>query len=394
MHRIIRDSMPGAKIVVLEKEQKPGKKLLATGNGRCNLTNLNMSPDCYNPGAEIFIKSVIERVTPEKLIEWLGELGLKCKADSAGRVYPYSNQAATVLDVLLMWIERLGVEIVCGVTAESVIATKDGFSIKSGERVFSAKKLVLSTGGKVQKALGSDGSSYNFAKQLGLKCSPVFPSLAPIPVVDKELRFAKGVRTASVVSLFADGKVLKTETGELQLNEKNISGICIFQLSRYVGEYFSGSSRYKSIVIKADLAPEYTFGEVTDYFRERRKAFPEAQSAELFTGFLNRKLGIYLLRRCKIADKPLGTLSDRELRSLAELVKKCSFEPSAMPGEGFAQVTAGGISLSEIGRDFQCKKHPGLYILGEALDVDGICGGYNLHFAFSGAVILEESFKK
>lgn len=376
--------MSGARVALIEKEQKPGRKLLATGNGRCNLTNINMSEDCYNETARAFVSGVLRRTTPLRLIKSFEELGLLCRSDDALRIYPYSNRASAVLDILMMWIEKTGVELICGAKVESITAG-GGFTVKTQDRVFRAKKLILASGGTVQKELGSDGSSYSFAKMLGLKCTPIFPSLAPVSVSDKALSSVKGVRAQAVVTALCGDKCLRSERGELQFNEKNISGICVFQLSRYVNEHFVNKEKYKGIRISADLAPDLTEDEIFAFFVKKRRNLPEIPAGDLFVGFINKKLGVYLYKKAGIehSGRTLGELTDKELRSLVNITKGCTFTPSAMSDYGSAQVTAGGISLDEVDRNMRVKKYDGLYIVGEALDADGICGGYNLHFAFA-----------
>ncbi len=378
-----------SRYAVIEKERKPGRKLLATGSGRCNLTNLDMSEDYYNDSAKAFVSDVISRMTPERLVSEFKKLGLLCKPDEAGRVYPYSNRSDSVLDVLTNWLEHTGAKLFCDTKIDRIEACAGRFVLYSGNKCFHTEKLILAAGGRVQKNLGSDGSSYEFARQLGLECTPVFPSLAPIIVNDKSLSLAKGVRTAASVSVICGGKKLHTEVGELQFNEKNISGICIFQLSRYVNEYFAGVSNYKKPVIIADLAPDISKNELTDYFYTKQKILPETPVSEMFTGLLNKKLGAYLLKRANISgmDNPISRLSENQLEAIVNIVKECSFEPCAISAENSAQVTAGGVALTEIDRNFRSRKYKGLYIVGEALDADGLCGGYNLHMAFAGGFI-------
>ena len=368
------------KIAVIEKEFKLGKKLLATGNGKCNMTNNNMSEEYYNNESRGFVKNIISKYSTNKITAFWEYIGLLCKADSFGRVYPYSGQASAVLDILIMNLEYYNVDIFCETDITSIIPEHNGYKLTAYKKTFTAQKVILGTGGKVQPSLGSNGSSYKFAADLGLKCTDVFPSLAPIPCNDKYLPLMKGVRTAAVVSLKADGKILCSEQGELQLNEKNISGICIFQLSRYVNEY-------------------YALNTINGTKYNRRKQMPTSKTEELMTGIINKKIGLYLAKKLNIdLNTKLYNLSDDNIESLARSVKECEFVPSGMSGINSAQVTAGGIVLSEIDKNMQSVKYNNLYIIGEALNVDGICGGYNLHWAFASGIIAgnaaANSYKK
>ncbi len=381
------------KIAVIEKENKIGKKLLATGNGRCNLTNTDLSEKHYNFDSRAFVKSIISKYGSEKLMLFFRSIGLICKADSSGRVYPYSAQASSVLNVLTMNIEYYNVDVYCETEINQIEYFSNGYRLKSKDKIFAAEKVILASGGKVQPALGSGGASYKFAEDLGLECTEIFPSLAPIPCGDKYLPLLKGVRTPARVALKADGNILHEEFGELQFNEKNISGICVFQLSRMVNEFFAARSingvKYKKIVVTADLMPDYSQEEITKILLARKKLFSQTDIKELFTGILNQKLGNYLLKKLSICshERKMLTLTEEEAERLANAVKNCEFYPVGMSEYQSAQVTAGGIKLSEIDRTMRSIKHKNLYIIGEALNVDGMCGGYNLHWAFSGGII-------
>lgn len=391
------------KIAVIEKEFKPGKKLLATGNGKCNMTNENMSAEYYNTGSREFVRNVISKYSTDKIISFWNSIGLLCKSDSFGRVYPYPGQASAVLDVLMLNLEYYNVDIFCETNITSIISENNGYKLTAYKTEFKAQKVILAAGGKVQPSLGSNGASYKFADDLGLKCTDVFPSLAQIPCNDKYLSVMKGVRTAAAVSLNADGNILRTEQGELQLNEKNISGICIFQLSRYVNEFFElntiNNIKYNNISIIADLMPDCTMNEIENLLKKRRKQMPNLKTEDLFTGIINKKIGLYLVKKLNIkSDKELYNITDDEIETLAGTVKSCEFIPSDMSGINSAQVTAGGIELSEIDKNMQCLKYKNLYIIGEALNVDGVCGGYNLHWAFASGIIAgnaaANSYKK
>ena len=384
------------KIAVIEKEFKLGKKLLATGNGKCNMTNENMSAEYYNFDSREFVKNIISKYNTDKIIAFWNSVGLLCKADSFGRVYPYSGQASAVLDVLMLNLEYYNVDVFCETNITSIIPESNGYNIKAYKREFKAQKVILATGGKVQPSLGSNGFSYKFAADFGLKCTSVFPSLAPIPCNDKYLPVMKGVRTAATVSLKADEKIIHTEQGELQLNEKNISGICIFQLSRFANEYLAlktiDNVKYKKISIIADLMPEYTLNETENLLKKRRKQMPTMKTEDLFTGIINKKIGLYLAKKLNInLDKELYNITDDEIELIANTVKSCDFIPIDISGINAAQVTAGGIELSEIDKNMQSIKYKNLYIIGEALNVDGLCGGYNLHWAFASGIIAGNS---
>lgn len=380
------------KIVVIEKEQKCGRKLLATGNGKCNLTNENMSPEYYNKSSREFISPILSKYKTDKLTSFFSSLGMIFRSDSAGRVYPYSGMSADVLNTLVMNVEMYGTDIHCGVNIDKIEKQSTGFKLSAGKVSYVCKKLIIASGGKAQPNLGSKGASYGFAKMLGLDVAAVYPALAPIPCGDNDLALVKGVRVPCCVTLKADGKTIHTEKGELQLNENNVSGICVFQLSRYAGEFFTlgtvSGEKADKILISADLMPEYTQEDIEKYLEMQRRRYSAVKTEEIFTGMLNRKLGMFLCGRAGIdTNEYMYSVSDDNIVRLAAVVKNCTFTPSAVPSFNTSQVTAGGIKVSQINNDMSCKKHSDLYIVGEALDVDGMCGGYNLHFAFASGII-------
>ena len=381
------------RIVIIEKEKRTGKKLLATGNGRCNLTNKNMSEEFYNGSCRELIGDTVKKYGTDRIIAFFNSLGVVCKTDTQGRVYPNSEQASAVLDMLRINAARYGAEEMCGCCVERITPSGNGFLIKTEDMLINAEKVILTTGGKAQQKLGSDGSTYRLARMLGLKCSPIFPSLVPIKVKSDDMPFLKGIRTAAAVSLIADGKTVNNECGELQLTQIGLSGICVFQLSRFVNEFFASETvkgeTVKSISVSVDLMPNFTLDEVERMLFRRRKQLAFLTLEEFFTGLLNKKIGQCLLKKLKLLplSRTSDTLGERDVRSLARLIKDWRFQPSAMSDMDSAQVTAGGVVASEINSKMQSVKYKNLYIAGEALDADGLCGGYNLHWAFASGII-------
>ena len=379
-------------IAIIEKEHKCGRKLLATGNGKCNLTNYNMLPEYYNKSCREFISPILSKYKPDKLLSFFSSMGMRFRSDSAGRVYPYSAASFDVLNILLMNAEMYGADIHCSVNIESIEKLSPGFKLESRESVYYCKKLIIATGGKSQPNLGSNGASYSFAGMLGLTATPIFPALAPIPCKDKDLPSVKGVRVGCNIALKADNKTICTQTGELQLNADNVSGICVFQLSRYSNEFFKlgtvNGSPAKEIEITADLMPEYSRTEVEKMLSSQCRRYSSLKTGEIFTGMLNRKLGEFLCKRVNIdINEYMYSLTQTDIERLADIVKACVFKAGGLSSYNSSQVTAGGIAVSQINSDMSCKKYSDLYIIGEALDVDGICGGYNLHFAFVSGII-------
>ena len=392
------------RIALIEKENRVGKKLLATGNGKCNMTNKNMSADYYNESGRVLVKDLLSKYSTDKIIAFFNSLGLMCKADTQGRVYPYSAQATAVLDLLRSNIDKYSVDTLCDTNITSISKTKKAFKLETNDKTIFAEKVILATGGKASPKLGSNGATYKFAQMLNLKCTPVFPSLVPIKCNSEYLPFLKGIRTFAQVSLVADGQLIHSEQGELQLNQNNISGICIFQLSRFVNEFFTLKSirgrKYKNIGVNVDFMPDYSLDEIESILFRRRKQMGKITLEEYFTGMFNKKIGQFLMKKLNILPlkREAYTLSDYEIQLLAREIKECEFKPSGLSDIETAQVTAGGIEVSEVDKNMQSIRLNGLYIVGEALDVDGFCGGYNLHWAFTSGIVagnhVANSYKK
>lgn len=351
----------GASVAILEKNARIGKKILATGNGRCNFTNINANAEDYN---SLFSKYAINRFPPEKAVEFFKELGLLSRTEE-GRVYPVSGQASAVLDVLRLALSRLSVRVICEFDAQRAEKIGDDFCIYSKNQKISAKKVIVATGGMASPKSGSDGKGYELLKAFGHHVTKLTPSLVQL----KTERSIGGVR--------AFGKVMtesgKSETGEIQFNNYGISGIPVFNLAKYVkkGEFVS-----------LDLLPQYTEAEVISILKSRPK-----QTLETYlTGILNKALGQMLLKECGIS--PLSAESDTlnisELEKIAKKIKDWRFfVMGTMPWDN-AQVTSGGVELSEINPEtMESRLVKNLYVTGEVLDIDGPCGGYNLQWAWA-----------
>ena len=254
-------------VLIIEKQQRTGRKLLASGNGRCNITNSGISEKRYHGDKEI-IRSVLSGHSYEDMCVFMRSLGVLLREESEGRVYPYSNQASTILDALRNECERLGAEELCGFDIKQVKKEKGGFLIISDDTDIFAKNVIFASGSQASPSLGSDGSGYKLLEALGIGHTPLFPALSPVSTKEK-YKELKGVRTKGRVSLFADGNIIQSTEGEIQFTDSGISGICVFELSRAVNEFFAlgtvCGSEYKNISITADIMSGFSFAELCDY---------------------------------------------------------------------------------------------------------------------------------
>lgn len=395
----------GAHVVILEQKDRVGKKILSTGNGRCNFTNTYQMPDCYRSQNESFPWKVVEAFPAEKTVAFFDELGIYAK-DRNGYLYPNSDQAASVLDVLRMELARLQVEVHTEERVRKI--TPDGkkhFQICTETGVWQADAVIVTAGSKAAPNTGSDGSGYELARQLGHKIIPVVPALVQLQCKEKFYKTLSGVRVQGKVSVVSGndrtlngkqgdgrngGKLLAEDTGELQLTGYGISGIPVFQVSRYAAYALQEK---RSVTAVLDFLPELSEKEVYELFQKRIRNHPERTPEELFTGLFPKKLSQVIIQEAGlIRQKACGTFQKKEISRLVSLVKAFRTEVTKTNSFEQAQICAGGVDTCELNSStMESKKVPGLYFAGEIVDVDGICGGYNLQWAWSSGYVAGRS---
>ncbi len=371
----------GARVIVMEHMDRVGRKLLSTGNGRCNLTNLRMEASCYRCGQKGFPMEVIAGFPVEETLAFFQRLGIEPK-NRNGYIYPNSDQASSVLDALRWEAEYQGVEFRLSCQVKAIRRREKGFGIETDQGRVKADAVILAPGSKAAPATGSDGSGYPLAEQLGHHVIKPLPALVQLRCQGSLYRQTAGVRTEALVRLLADGRELAADQGELQLTDYGISGIPVFQVSRYAARALDEGRR---VTARIDFMPSWGEEEAFRLLRRRASLLGYRPAGELLTGMLNRKLGAALLKLAGVdARLDSGALSGRQLGRILEQVKK--YEALVMSVNPFenAQVCCGGVDTSEVDpRTMESRICPGLYLAGEILDVDGICGGYNLQFAWS-----------
>lgn len=376
---------PGTKVAILEKLSRIGKKLLATGNGKCNLTNLYASEHGYTNND--FASYALSKYNPEKIADFFESLGLLCYADSCGRVYPESNTAASVVNALRFEIERLGIDVYCDTPVTDIRKKKD-FVINNE---FTCKKLLIAAGGKSSPSQGSDGSGYALAKMLGHSVTNLYPALVPLCASPEITKPMKGVRVRNVdITLKGDKKIAQT-SGEILFTEYGISGIAAMELSAKAQKYIDTVKRNPFTVI--DFMPQMAYNELIDYLKNLNKIKGFCNIDNLLTGFLPKAVGIAICKAAKLykSDRLISELDEKEIRIIAEKIKNFSLEVTGTKGFANAQVTSGGVSVKEIDeKTMQSKICDGLYFAGEIIDVDGGCGGFNLQWAWASGMLAGE----
>lgn len=369
---------PGGRAAILEKNPRVGKKLLATGNGRCNLTNRNADAAAYR-GDSAFLTQILNRYPPRKILDCFSGMGLVCRELDGGRIYPYSLQASSVLNVLRRRLERSRVETLCGFSVQTIRAGSSGFTIFAQDgRAAAARRIILAAGGSACPQSGSCGDGCGLARSFGHSVTELSPALVPVKTDPALVKPLRGLRFPARAVLNTNGKALAESSGEVQFTENALSGICIFDLSRYVSR--AKDSRKAEIVL--DLIPEYPAERAAEYLIRTARRDRTLSCAELAGGIFGKALGTELARRA-FAGRVSGSAAESDPALLARTAKRLSFPVRGTFGWDRAQVTAGGVPLCEVDPDMQSRFQPGLFLCGELLDADGICGGYNLHWAWS-----------
>ena len=389
----------GSSVTILEHMPRVGKKILSTGNGKCNLTNLNMTDACFRCSEEGFPMQVIDRFSVDDTLRFFRRIGV-LTTDRNGYVYPYSGQAQTVLDALRDRADSLGVRIVCECKILDIKKTKDErFLIKTDKGNQTGDFVVLAAGSMAAASTGSDGSGYELAKLLGHKVKKPLPALVQLKCRGDFFKAISGVRTEARVSLYMVGRhgdigeFLAEDTGELQLTDYGISGIPVFQVSRYAADALN---RNKQVVALIDYLPSYDARELFALLKEQRKNLSDRTAEMFLNGLFHKKLASLFLKAVSIRPETrAGKISDRSLEELCEVIKESVYEVTATNPYEKAQICMGGVDTREINPEtMESKWISGLYFAGEILDVDGICGGYNLQWAWSSGYVAGISAAK
>ena len=384
----------GCQVIILERLNRVGKKILVTGNGRCNMTNTALDKIYYHSNSKVDVESVINRFGYEETKTFFSELGIMPLIEGK-KVYPLSEQATSIVDVLRMELERLGVPIIPD-TKVVQIKEKKGHWLLTAEdgRCFEARKVIVATGGMTNTSFGCDGLGYELLKNVGHTLQKPFPILVHLISTTPYCKMMKGTKIKANASIFVEDQQIRMEYGEVLFTEDGLSGPPIFQVSRVASQ---ASLEKKKAQVKLDLFPTHNEDELVSMLYERIAAHPERTIENLLLGVVNKRVIIPLLKAANINSihRTIENLDYEEIMSLVATMKGFTFEIEGTRGYKFAQVTAGGISADEI--DFKTMaslKANNLYITGEVMDVDGDCGGYNLQWAWATGYIAGESVSR
>ncbi len=363
---------PSLSVALVEREDRVGKKILVTGNGRCNLYNERLTAEDYTPSA---LSYPGVRKELEGCGEFFSSLGLLTWADGEGRVYPRSGQASAVLNLLRQEAERLGAEEICGFAVADIRKEGETFLLTSSDgRTLRGRRLILALGSPAVQKREGNGGTYRQLEKLGHPVSPFRPALCPLCTDPGRARSLKGLRARACVTLERDGKAVSSSRGEVQFSDDYLGGICVMDLSVLAGE---------GDVLSLDLLPEMTHTELEDYLKQRTAVCGTAEQA--LAGCLPKALALLALKDCQIRPASSGaSLGEMEVRELARTVKALRFPVTGFPGYARAQVCLGGVSPDSLnGETLESLRTGGLYVCGELLGVTGRCGGFNLAWAWS-----------
>ena len=372
----------GARVTVLERMDRVGKKILATGNGRCNI--LNVGPLRYH-GGETFAKEVLTSADVHRVAAFFESLGLTLREEEEGRVYPASGLASSVLDVLRLGCARHRADIVCGAHVSRIEKRNGSWVAYAGDKQYQADSLIVAGGGKAASKLGSDGSAYALLTSQGHRLIPPRPGIAQLKTETEPIRGLAGIRAQAEIWLTRNNELPRREKGEILFTEYGVSGVAAMQLARDAA----------GAVLHMNLLPAINLEETALFpaLLQRAELFSNSPLEQFFSGWLHARLGMALLKRAGIG--PLSrlcpSLSSKEISALAALIADFPLTVTGVQGFDSAQVTAGGIDTGGFDPGTMASRlAPGLYAAGEVLDVDGDCGGFNLLFAWAGGILAGE----
>lgn len=397
----------GIDVAIVEGTDRIGKKLLTTGNGRCNISNASIDavisdianvPKRYHSSNKDFFVSVLQSFTVKNTIDFFLMLGLPIITLDEDKMYPMSLQASSVLDIFRMTISDRNIPLYINHKVTSIMPTKQGFKVlckaEAGEEELFCKKVILCTGGKSAPGTGSDGSGYNLAKALGHKVITPIPALVQLKLNYKSLKALSGIKFDGNVEIIVEGDTLRKEFGEILFTDYGISGPPVIQLSRIAS---FNLTQKKTVSLKVDLMPHMTTEELENFLEAHLAMIGHRSVMDSLIGIINKKLIPIILKEALIDNihKPAYELDWKEKKALYTLLKAWQFIVTDTNSFSNAQVTAGGIDTTDINPiTLESKIVPNLFFAGEIIDVDGDCGGYNLQWAWSSGYIAGKAAKK
>ena len=367
----------GHRVTLLERQARVGRKLLATGNGRCNLTNRNVSPAHYH-GGEGFCNYALAQFDTDATLRFFETLGLLTVTEDSGRIYPMSNMAGSVLDVLRYALEQEKIDLRTAQVVTNVKKNANAFTIKTETDTFTADAVILAAGGCAGGKVGGVMDGYQIGKALGHHRTALYPSLVQLKTDPTYPRALKGIKAECGITIRRDKDVLAQNTGEVLFTEYGVSGPAIFDISRTVATVGEG------LTCELDFFPDLDDEALQSWLNSRRRSMADREAGTLLTGSVHSRLGQMIVKSAGFTNQTVSTLTDRDMAHIVHQMRRFALPVTGVCGFDQAQVTAGGLRCDEFDpMTMQSRLVPGFYACGEVLDVDGDCGGYNLQWAWS-----------
>jgi len=378
----------GAKVTILERNPRIGKKILATGNGRCNFTNININRSCYFGENPHFVESALANFGVQKTIDFFEQLGIAHKVEELGKVFPMSDQASSILDVLMYELNRLGVNIICEAFVKRVIKHNNNFQIEleNGTK-YMGDKVIMATGGKAMPSSGSDGNGFELAKEFGHTITDIFPGLVQLKLEGSFFKQIEGVKFVGTAEIIDQNKTAAKERGDILFGNYGVSGPPILQVSRKAGELLKES---KEAILKITLIDQISKKDLEKLLVNRFQNSSGKTLEFSLVGLINKRLIPVLLKEAgfKELKSSAANLSAKELDKIINILTDWRLKVKGTKSWPSAQVTAGGVATREINpTTMESKIVPGLFFAGEIIDVDGKCGGFNLQWAWTSGFI-------
>lgn len=377
----------GCDVAILESTDRVGKKILATGNGRCNISNEHANSTRYHSNNVDFFTNIIDNFSSYDAVNFFSSLGLHFKTLENNKMYPMSLQSSSVVDVLKMAITDRNIPIHINSKVKKIEKLNLGFKIFTEEEAFQCEKLILCTGGKSYPKTGSDGSGYKLAKDLGHTITELIPSIVQIKLNYGKLKALSGVKFEGSTEIFINDKSIQKEYGEVLFTDYGISGPTILQLSRIAS--YNTTGKKKDVKIVVDMIPDMSLKELKSFLDNHLSTFGYRSLHDCFIGVINKKLIVPLLNESGVKDihQLAFETTWKEKSNIVNLLKSWSFQVIGTNGFNDAQVTAGGINTKDVNPlTLESTIIKNLYFSGEALDVDGDCGGFNLHWCWASGI--------
>lgn len=382
---------------IIEHTGKIGSKILQTGNGKCNFTNLNMSSEMYQNKDNRLVMEVIDKFDVQHTLKFFKSIGVYY-TQKDGYVYPHSKTAASLQNALRLAIKNAGIKVNMDTAINKIYKKeadgKDVFVLECDGIDFIADTVIIATGSKASPKTGSDGSGYELVRQLGIDIVKPLPALVQLVCGDKAVcKLGAGVRSYGSIELWVDGQCVANDTGEIQYTDYGISGIPVFQVSRFAVKAIDENREVKAVI---NMIPDITDSDIEDIFNRRIIAEGYKTLEQFFEGLINKKLVAMIAARCKISEsKHIADIDIEKMRHIIETMTHFGFVITGDKGFDYGQVCQGGVALDDIDiSNMECKKVKGVFFAGEVVDVDGKCGGYNLQWAWSSAYLAAAGVKE